>query len=113
MNVFELLPHKNPRPQNVTDHPSEDQKTKPYEVLTSSKWPGLFQRDRFQHSVFETEWFLRCRDFADECDQLILCLFIHIYAVRTRPRRLGGLPRLMVRVCHVSATGGPVTTLAG
>lgn len=73
MNVFELLPRKNPRRQKVTDHPSEDQKTKPYEVLTSSKWPGLFQRDRFQHSFFETEWFLRCSDFADEFDQLILC----------------------------------------
>lgn len=73
MNAFELLPHKNPRPQKVTDNPSEDQKTKPYEVLTRSKWLGLFQRDRFQLSVFETEWLLRCRDFADEFDRLILC----------------------------------------
>lgn len=43
----------------VTDNPSEDQKTKPYAVLTSSKWPGLIQIDHFQHStldvVFETE----------------------------------------------------------
>lgn len=43
----------------VTDNPSEDQKTKPYAVLTTSKWPGLIQIDHFQHStldvVFETE----------------------------------------------------------
>lgn len=51
INIFELFLCKNSRPQKFTHHPSEEQTTKPYAILTAEDGYLLSQEKLLQHTI--------------------------------------------------------------